>query len=348
MIQKKVLCAVAGSSGGHIIPGIVAMRSLEDQASQVLFFTTASSIDRSLAQQYSSSFTYCALPIEQVPGKRIWRYPLFFYRFIQSFIISFLELRAKKPASVMSMGGLVSLPVCWAAWFLKIDVILFELNAVPGKAVRWLAPCADKVQVCFEEAGDYFDKKKVLNVPYPHRFTDEKNVSQEVAREHLGIDPARKTILILGGSQGSYAINQLIKCLVEDYPYFAQEVTIIHQTGASLYEQKDASSWFTQFYKQRGVRSLVFDFNQELHYCYLAADIIIMISGAGTLFVIEHFNKRALLIPLEHAQGHQVDNALAMIKRHSDLFTMIRQHHAYDSIPLFYDKIKKMLSAELK
>lgn len=337
--MKNVICAVAGGSGGHIIPGIVTMQSLKDSDTEILFFITDTALDRDITSSYNSEFTYCYLSLEPAPGKRFWRYPFFFYRLMQATIESFKILRTKKPESVMAMGGLISVPVCLAAWMLNIRVVLFELNAIPGKAVQWLAPFADTIFVCFEEAGAYFKKKSVAVVPYPHRF-NKKSLSV-----NLQLDPAKKTILVLGGSQGSYGINHLLRRFVEELSDDAQHFTILHQTGSYPYEQESPSIWFDRFYKKHAIDARVFDFSADLQTHYHAADVIVCRAGAGTLFEIEHFNKQALLVPLEYAaQGHQVDNAFAMIKRRSDLFTLIRQHQAQKSLSLFKERLTMLIN----
>ena len=346
MITKKVLCIVAGSSGGHLIPGITeAFTALKNDPEQrVLFFSTGSELDRALLKEYGTTFTLCTLPLIPVPGKRAWLYPLFFFRMIQSFLKSFFLLRSSRPYQVLSMGGLISVPVCLAARLLGCKVVLFELNAVPGKAVTFLAPLVKRVRVCFNEAGASFDAKKVLFCPYPLRFSVEDKLISADARTQLDLDRSKKTIAIVGGSQGSHAINNLILAMMNAYPQLHKEVQFIHQTGAYKMGEIDAHRMFKQLYQEKGIQSVVFDFTHNLNVCYSAADLVIARAGAGTLFELEFFNKKTLLIPLENAaQGHQLDNALAMIKQNPELFFLLRQEHAQKSPAHLYDQIVRIL-----
>ena len=74
-----------------------------------------------------------------------------------------------RPERVVSMGGYVSIPVCIAAWLLRIPIELFELNVEPGKAIRFLAPLAHKITVCFPQTMEHLSGAEVGS--YPLRFT---------------------------------------------------------------------------------------------------------------------------------------------------------------------------------
>ena len=124
------------------------------------------------------------------------------------------------------MGGYISLSVCLAARILHIPIDLFELNAVPGKAVTWLAPLARKIYVCFDQTKSFFKKEKVELTEYPIRFGSEDRIPKASAQVQLGLDPWKVTLLVLGGSQGSRSINELIKKLFIDHPEFSFSVQV--------------------------------------------------------------------------------------------------------------------------
>ncbi len=322
MEKNKVICVVAGRSGGHIIPGIIYVKNFTQTHPNysVLLFSTDTQLDRSIIALYPYVFSYVPLTLRGVPGKKVWLYPLFFWEFVKAFFKSMGYLRAQRPERVVSMGGYISLPVSLAAWMLRIPVELFELNAVPGKAIRWLAPLAGKIYICFDEAKGYFKREKNMLTDYPLRFTAEDRVTQASGRIHLGLDQSKKTVLILGGSQGSKSINDLMIAVFKDRPDIASNIQVIHQAGAS--QEKPLE----HFYEKHNIRALVFDYMHDLHYCYAAADLVIARAGAGTLFELLFFSKRAILIPLEIAMtDHQLDNAKALVRQRPDLFSLIRQ-----------------------
>ncbi|MBA2307421.1 hypothetical protein H0W26_04785, partial [Candidatus Dependentiae bacterium] len=138
-----------------------------------------------------------------------------------------------------------------------------------------------------------------------------------------GLDSHKKTLLVLGGSQGSQALNQLVETFITRHPDKASCLQVIHQAGAGKSKAVDF------FYRKKGVTARVFEYEHTLQYAYAAADYVIARAGAGTLFELEFFNKKTMLIPLESASTlHQVDNAQAFIARNPALFSMVRQHDA--------------------
>ena len=250
-------------------------------------------------------------------------------QFVRAFFISYKQLRYIRPDHVMSMGGYISLPVCLAARMLKIPFDLYELNAVPGKAVVWLAPLARKIYVCFDEARAYFKPHKVVVSSYPLRFGVGDSMPKVRACMQLGLDETKKTLAILGGSQGSRSINELMKTFFKAHPQIVDKVQVIHQAGSlGVQGLKD-------FYRELGISALVYDYDHKLEYTYSAADLIIARAGAGSLFEIAFFKKRGIIVPLElSSTDHQVDNAYALQavdKRQAaalgrePLFTVVKQ-----------------------
>jgi UDP-N-acetylglucosamine--N-acetylmuramyl-(pentapeptide) pyrophosphoryl-undecaprenol N-acetylglucosamine transferase len=339
--MNKVLCVVAGGSGGHIIPGITYTSHQRREGETVLLFSTKGSLDAAIVNKFPFIGSTVPLDVDQLPGKKFWRYPAFLYRLVKAFFKSYRVLKATRPASVLSMGGLVSVPVCLAAWTLGIPITLFELNAVPGKAVRWLAPLATRIAVCFEKAGISFDPTKVSVVEYPLRFTEQHKLSKHEAEKKID----KKMILVLGGSQGSRAINDLMVRLFRQYPEFASQVTVVHQVGVSKIKEQTALEYYREFYLHEGIEGFFFDFIPDLHPYYCAADVVIGRAGAGTLFELAFFEKKSLLMPLEKsAEGHQLENALAMIQKRPDLFSLVRQPHSEDNIAVLYQALVKSLA----
>ena len=192
---------------------------------------------------------------------------------------------------------------------------------MPGKTIKFLAPLAHKIHVCFEESKNYLPAHKCTVKNYPIRFAPElKKQSQTEARQKLGLDPHKKTIFVLGGSQGSLFINGLIKDWIIKHDELAKDIQLIHQTGA-----RDTTDW-QAFYKQHNVRALVFDYHEQIATLYTSADTIVCRAGAGTLFEVAFFNKHCITIPLEATTtNHQVANGHAMARLFPDRFTCLEQ-----------------------
>lgn len=309
---KETICYVAGKSGGHIIPALTLIQQVKQKNNhtRILFFSTNAVLDQSLLANTKDIDTWVALALGNIPRKQWWRLPLFIGQCLRSFLHSLYLLLIKRPSKIVSMGGYISLPVCCAGWLLRIPIEVYELNAVPGTAVQVLQYIASSLFICFDQAQKSL-RKKSIKIAYPVRFT-------QTHYQLNGANKERKVMLILGGSQGSHFINESIKKVVvglqKDFLH------IIHQTG-----NNDIASMHL-FYEQQGISAQVFAFSENLADYYVQADLIISRAGAGSLFEIAFFNKKAIVIPLEVATTHhQVDNAVAIAQEYPHLFSVILQ-----------------------
>ena len=145
------------------------------------------------------------------------------------------------------------------------------------------------------------------------------SIDQSTALQKLGLSN-KKTVLILGGSQGSLFLNQYMQQWVNDPSFPANDIQIIHQTGSI-----DDTDW-NELYASKNITAHVFSYYPDLALMYAAADLIICRAGAGTLFEIKFFNKPCIIIPLmTNTTTHQVDNAHAMASEYPELFHTITQ-----------------------
>jgi UDP-N-acetylglucosamine--N-acetylmuramyl-(pentapeptide) pyrophosphoryl-undecaprenol N-acetylglucosamine transferase len=335
------ICFVAGRSGGHLLPALTLAQKHKKEYpdSRILFFSTGTPLDTALVKNRPCIDRYIQLNLENIPRSPL-RMIGFSLRVFTSFCSSIWYLLRNKSKKVVSLGGYISIPVCLAARTLRIPVELYELNAVPGKATKFLAPFAKNIAICFEEAKNGLPQKKCTLTEYPIRFSPAtKQIDHTDINNKLGFSSDRKTILILGGSQGSLFINRTVERWLEKNPSLLNKVQIIHQTGA-----QDKNDWKGS-YKQHDIPAIVFDYCEQIEDYYTAADLIICRSGAGTLFEVAHFAKKCVTIPLEAATtDHQVDNAYAIAKRYPTLFTVIRESDFKHNQQLAFNQITKQIA----
>ncbi len=325
--KKKIICCVAGRSGGHIIPCLtIAQRMLRSQDDSIMFFSTSTELDAEILKNYPTIQQQASLNMMNVPYKNLWKFPLFLGQFIVSFFKTFVTLIHHRPERILSTGGYVALPVCFAAKLLFIPIDIYELNVIPGKATKLLAHIASNIFICFSETASYFSQKTILT-RYPIRFSESTTQTTSEAPFDT-YSSTKKTILILGGSQGSHFINQQVCQLVSLY---GPTIQIIHQTGT---EHVDL---LKKFYADLGIQSEVFAYQQNLAPYYAIADVVICRSGAGTLFETLFFKKPCITIPLEtYTTNHQLENAQALQKDYPELFSVIRQKELQqDPLQLF-------------
>jgi UDP-N-acetylglucosamine--N-acetylmuramyl-(pentapeptide) pyrophosphoryl-undecaprenol N-acetylglucosamine transferase len=226
---------------------------------------------------------------------------------------------------------------------------------VPGKAVKFLLPFVDKVVITFESTKLFFKNNlrnyvnKCVLQDYPIRFEEkDKNFDKDSLIKKINLtiscgvtscfEEKRKTIFILGGSQGSIFLNELFKKWIFKNKNLNNKIQVIHQTGA-----QDKTDWFS-FYKDLKCPAMIFSYDENIKDYYHMSDLIVCRAGAGTLFELEFFKKRCLIIPLKTEQtDHQVDNALEMSLRNPDLFFVQDQDLITKDFDLFDQKLVKDL-----
>ncbi|MFT6765320.1 MAG: UDP-N-acetylglucosamine--N-acetylmuramyl-(pentapeptide) pyrophosphoryl-undecaprenol N-acetylglucosamine transferase [Alteromonas naphthalenivorans] len=318
-MKKTIICGVAARSGGHIIPCLTRIEQERSKDTDVFFFTTHTELDATISKQFPWIAKHITLNFDNVPYKKPWLLPLFMWQFTRSFFKSLVVFIQNRPQKIVSTGGYISIPVCLAARCLLIPVELLELNVKPGKASRFIAPCAKNLFITFKDTQKYFRRSCSL-LPYPVRFAikDKQTHHKTKALASLDYDPEKITLFILGGSQGSTFLNNLICRTIQFLD--RSKLQIIHQSGTNETEH------LTTFYEQMHIPAHVFSYEQQITKYYQAADIVICRSGAGTLFETAFFEKQCITIPLEIAGNtHQVDNAYAMHTMHPQLFTVLEQ-----------------------
>lgn len=316
----KSIAFVAGRSGGHILPCLnLIPQYTTSEDTQITFFSTKLPLDAAIIEQDKRVTAHIRIPLAALPH-RPWHAPLFLYQLIVSWIFGIAHFLHQRPSVLITTGGIVAIPVALAAFFLRIPLHVYVLDVQPGKALRFLMPLATKIFYCFAETKKYIRSKRASHAAYPTKYSAQDfQQSASTARLVLGLQPNKKTVTVLGGSQGSLFINNSIA----DWVTFSgarPDLQIIHQTGSG-----DTRAWHT-IYPQQQIAAYVFDYRSNLSNVYAAADIIICRAGAGTLFEILAFGKKCIIIPLETALNtHQVDNAYALAAEYPEQCIVVRQ-----------------------
>lgn len=293
-----------GGTGGHLFPAIaIANRMKErvepDTRTEFLFIGTKRGLEYRMRKRLG-------FPLEIINVRGLQRSLaianlLFPIVLIGSIIKSILIITRFKPDIVIGTGGYVMAPVILAAVLLGKRRVIQEQNSYPGLATRKLAGMANKLFLGFGSAASYFKKSdNLIETGNPVKKIIGK-VSRQEGINFFRLDDNKKTILILGGSQGASKINNNIKDGLEKLP---DNYQLIWQTGERDYKEVAAYAGG----KVSG-RAL-FPFLNRMELAYAAADLVIARAGALTLAEIAVCNLPALLIPYPFATGdHQMINA---------------------------------------
>ncbi|HPI33504.1 MAG TPA: undecaprenyldiphospho-muramoylpentapeptide beta-N-acetylglucosaminyltransferase, partial [candidate division Zixibacteria bacterium] len=222
---------------------------------------------------------------------------------VTALVRAWLLLGRFRPDAVVGTGGYVALPVLKAARWRGVPTVLQEQNSFPGITTRQGAKHARKIYLGFDGARQYLrTEAEVLTTGNPVR-RGLSGGDRAAAAAAFGLDPAKKTILVLGGSQGARAINEaVLRSLAGGAP--ADGCQILWQTGKRDYTEVSAKAGGT------AARCALFPFAHDMAAVYAAADLAVARAGALTLAELAACAIPAILIPYPHAAGdHQRKNA---------------------------------------
>lgn len=212
----------------------------------------------------------------------------------------------EKPNILFSKGGYVSLPSAIAAWTLRIPVVAHESDAVLGMANRQISRFAKKICVSFpEDRFPEIPKEKITETGNPIR--DDILMGDGIRfKSEIGFEKERKTILILGGSQGSLFINETV---MEILPELVENYQILWIAGERDADFVNYQARKLPESKRRFVR--VYGFvTSEIADIYAATDLAITRSGSNAIFELAALGKPAIFIPHDVSPGgHQFENA---------------------------------------
>lgn len=300
--MKRILL-VGGGSGGHVFPLIAVANSLRERTTEIELQLWGNGEFAKLAAQKNN------IIFKPLVASKLRRYFSILnivdvFKLIPSLIQSMWLMYWYMPDVVFSKGGYASMMPALAAKFYHITVFTHESDSTPGLANKIISKIADKVFISFESSLLYYKASKTELVGNPVI----KELAQGDHNQALSIfnlDPNKKTILILGGSQGAKRINDLV---LESIFMLTKNYQIIHQTGESQFASIKAEA---EKYQNLNYRLYPFLNLEEMENAYAAADIIIARGGAGLLFEIALVGKPAIIIPLplKSSRGDQIANA---------------------------------------
>jgi UDP-N-acetylglucosamine--N-acetylmuramyl-(pentapeptide) pyrophosphoryl-undecaprenol N-acetylglucosamine transferase len=293
------LLIAGGGTGGHLYPGMAVAEEVVRRGGQVLFVGTA----RGLEARAVPAAGY-ALELLEVSGlKRVGLMAVLrgLLRLPKAFFRSLSILRHFRPDVVLGVGGYASGPVVLAAALWGCPTAIQEQNSVPGITNRILSRLVRVVMVAFDEARRFFPARKTETIGNPVRS---KLVATLVSSN---ADPsASPRLLVVGGSQGARAVNDLVLAAVEFLAKSGSLPALVHQTGPS------DESRCNERYRAMGVaaRIEVRPFIDDMAAEYHRASLVIARAGALTLAELAIAGRPAILIPLPTAaDDHQSKNA---------------------------------------
>lgn len=294
-MSARPVVIMAGGTGGHIFPGIAVARALSARGVPVRWMGSAGGLETKLVPE--AGIALDTLAIGGIRGKGMKTLLLAPWRLLQAVLSARRLLQGANAGAVISFGGFAAGPGGLAARWLGIPVFVHEQNSIAGLTNKVLARLARSVFTGFRAVRGL------------HGVWTGNPVRADIAALPAPEQRARQPglrLLVLGGSQGARALNQVLPETIRALQIPNLEVR--HQCGARMLDAARAA------YANAGVSASVEPFIANMAEAYAWADIVVCRAGALTLAELCAAGVGAVLIPYPHAvDDHQTANARALL-----------------------------------
>jgi UDP-N-acetylglucosamine--N-acetylmuramyl-(pentapeptide) pyrophosphoryl-undecaprenol N-acetylglucosamine transferase len=306
-----------GGTGGHIFPAVSianAIKALQPNA-KILFVGALGRME--MQRVPAAGYEIKGLPIRGF-FRPLWKPANIGVAidYLKSKWLAKKILQEFKPDVAVGVGGYASSAALGAANSLGIPTLIQEQNSYAGLANKNLAKKAEKICVAYEGMERFFPAGKILMTGNPVRQNLlDTTISREEAVKRQGFDPAKKTILLVGGSLGARTINESVLQHL-DLVTSSSDVQFIWQTG------KYYSAEIAKRLEGKNIPNLkVTDFITDMGTAYKAADLVISRAGASSISEFCLIGKPVILVPSPNvAEDHQTKNALALSTKDAAIY----------------------------
>ena len=305
-----------GGTGGHIFPAVSIANAIKELRpdTEILFVGAEGRME--MHRVPAAGYPIKGLPVAGFDRKNLFKNIPVLIKLFKSQRLARKIVKDFQPHAAVGVGGYASGPTLKVAGSMGIPTLLQEQNSYAGVTNKLLAKQAKTICVAYEGMERFFDKEKIILTGNPIRQgLLNHSTTREGAISTFGLDPNKRTILILGGSLGARTINQ---CLMENLDKVKSSgVQFIWQTGKIYIEEAKAA-----VAKAGELPMLhVTDFISDMATAYCAADLVISRAGAGSISEFCLLQKPVILVPSPNvAEDHQTKNALALVNKNAALY----------------------------
>jgi len=324
MPEKLKILISGGGTGGHIFPAIAIANAIKEKIASADIQFVGAKGRMEMDKVPLAGYPIIGLWISGLQRKLTTKNLLFPFKVLSSIFKAYKIINKFKPNLVIGTGGYASGPLLYAASKKNIPTLIHEQNAFPGITNKLLGKKVNQVCVSYPNMDKYFSKDKIIITGNPIRkeilnLTPTKKESLDF----FNLDNDKKTLLIIGGSQGAKQINIAIAENLQNL--LDLKLQIIWQTGSYSID--------TALKAAEGKEHVVVTkFIQKMELAYVASDYIVSRAGAIAIAEIVAARKPAIFIPLPTAaEDHQTKNAVTLVDRNAAL--MINEKDAVASLP---------------
>ncbi len=305
-----------GGTGGHIFPAVSIANAIRAKYPDAAILFVGAEGRMEMQRVPAAGYEIKGLPIcgfnranllkNMTLPYKMWKSDRMVKRFIREF----------RPQVAVGVGGYASYPTLKAAAEMGIPCLIQEQNSFAGKTNKMLGKKASKICVAYDHMERFFPADRILKTGNPVRQALlETTVSRDDAVRSLGLDPAKKTILLVGGSLGARTINESVLQHLDLVA--ASDMQFVWQTG------KYYSAQIQEELKQKGKPDnlKVTDFISDMGAAYKAADLVVSRAGASSISEFCLIGMPVILVPSPNvAEDHQTKNAMALVEKDAALY----------------------------
>ena len=309
--EYKIIIS-GGGTGGHIFPALSiadAIKSIQPNA-DILFVGAENRMEMQRVPE--AGYKIVGLPIAGFNRKQLWKNIKVLWLILKSQRKARNVIKDFKPQVVVGVGGYASGPTLKTAAQMNIPTIIQEQNSYAGVTNKLLAKNAKMICVAYEGMERFFPHEKLKLTGNPVRSNlVAKAANREEAMKSMGLDPAKKCILIVGGSLGARSMNESVLSNIELIKSNS-DIQFIWQTGKFYFEE------MKQRVQDAGkpANLIVTDFVTNMADALAAANLVVSRAGAGSISEFALLGKAVILVPSPNvSEDHQTKNAMALVEK---------------------------------
>ena len=314
MDEELRIIISGGGTGGHIFPAVSIANAIKAKHPEAKILFVGADGRMEMQRVPAAGYEIKGLPIKGFDRANKLKNIEVLYKLWKSLRMARKIIKDFKPQVAVGVGGYASGATLYECAKMGIPCLIQEQNSYAGVTNKLLSKRVKKICVAYEGMERFFPTDKIIMTGNPVR----QNVlstplSVEESRESFGLDPNKKTILLVGGSLGARTINRSV---IEHLDLIKQsDVQFIWQTG-KFYHQQILDSM-----KGKELPNLkTMDFISDMGAAYKAADLVISRAGASSISEFQLIGKPVILVPSPNvAEDHQTKNAMALVNKDAAL-----------------------------
>ena len=311
--QLNILVS-GGGTGGHIFPALSIAGEIRRRYPDANILFVGAEGRMEMEKVPAAGYRIIGLPVYGFNRKNLFKNVKVMFQLLKSMRMAKQILNEFKPDIAIGVGGYASGPMLKAAQKAGIPTLLQEQNSYAGVTNKLLAKGATSICVAYDGMDRFFPADKIVMTGNPVRAALlQCTASRDEAVKAFGLDPAKRTILIIGGSLGARTVNNSIIGGLKAIGAKADEVQVIWQSG-KIYDEDCRKAL-----AESGVKNVIQQaFVTNMDMAYRAADGVVSRAGASSISELQLLGKPSILVPSPNvAEDHQTKNALALAHRNA-------------------------------